>query len=66
MTISGGVVGDGFDAFHDSRVNITGGEISGHFTAHGGSIVNISGGTIGHDFAPTPEARFIYSELTFC
>ena len=51
ITISGGTVGDSFDAFHGSVVNITGGTVGDDFAAHIGSDVNLSGGTVGDRFS---------------
>ena len=47
VTISGGMVGDGLDAFSGSHVTISGGDVGGDFDAHSGSQVTISGGHIG-------------------
>ena len=48
VNISGGSVGDSFDAL-DSEVNISGGFVRDHFDAVG-SVVNISGGFLGNNF----------------
>jgi len=45
VNISGGSVGNHFDAFGGSVVNVSGGSISIAFDAYGGSTVNISGGS---------------------
>ena len=47
---SNGTVGDNFDAFNDSTVNISGGTVGDSFDANDGSTINISGGTVGVDF----------------
>jgi len=46
VNISGGTVGDGFNA--RSLVNISGGTIGDDFDAQNNSVVNISGGSVGH------------------
>jgi len=50
VNISGGTVGDGFDAFAGSQINISGGAIGSNYNAFSGSEVNISGGTFGSSF----------------
>jgi len=50
VTVSGGTVGAGFDAFAGSTVTISGGSVGGAFLAESGSTVNISGGTVGDFF----------------
>ncbi|MEM7626136.1 MAG: PEP-CTERM sorting domain-containing protein [Planctomycetota bacterium] len=47
VNISGGSVGDFFDANAGSEVNISGGSVGFVFEAKSGSTVNISGGTVG-------------------
>ena len=46
VNVSGGAVGNGFDAFGGSTVNISGGTVGNNFEAFGGSTVNISGGVV--------------------
>jgi hypothetical protein len=41
-------VGDNFDAFYGSVVNITGGTVGNFLEAHRGSVVNIIGGDVGN------------------
>ena len=48
--VSGGTVGNNFDAFSGSTINVSGGQIGGFFEAFDGSTVNISGGTVGNVF----------------
>ena len=50
VNISGGVVGDSFDANSGSTVNISGGFVDFFFNANSGSTVNISGGEVGSGF----------------
>ena len=50
VSISGGTVGDQFDAYVGSTVTIAGGEIGDNFDAYDGSRVTISGGLVGCDF----------------
>ena len=50
MNVSGGTVGDFFDANSGSEVNISGGEVGAFFDANGGATVNIIGGTMGIGF----------------
>jgi len=50
INISGGMVGDGFDANGGSTVNVSAGMIGRSFRANGGSTVNISGGVVGDAF----------------
>ena len=47
VNISGGTVGDEFNANSGSTINIFGGTIGEEFTANAGSTVNISGGEVG-------------------
>lgn len=48
--ISGGSIGDYFDAETGSVVNISGGDFGDNFDAKNGSLVNISAGSIGNSF----------------
>ena len=50
VNISGGSVGDRFEAFSGSTVNISGGFVDRLFDANNGSTVNISGGSVGPFF----------------
>jgi hypothetical protein len=50
MTMSGGTVGDHFDAFDGSRVTISGGTVGNVFEAHSGSSVTVNRGSIGETF----------------
>ncbi len=50
VNISGGNVGDHFQAHRGSVINISGGTIGEEFDAFFGSRVNISGGVLGDDF----------------
>ena len=45
--LSGGAIGEDFDAFVGSTVSISGGSVGDGFDAHSGSTVNISGGSLG-------------------
>jgi hypothetical protein len=47
VTISGGTVGEHFNAFGSSTINISGGTIGQGFDARTGSEINISGGEFG-------------------
>ncbi len=51
VDISGGTVGNDFDAFFGSTVNISGGTVGDAFDALSGSTVNISGGSVGKTFS---------------
>ncbi len=46
---AGGSLGEDFQAFAGSEVNITGGTVGDDFEARFGSVVNISGGSVGQD-----------------
>jgi len=48
---TGGTIGDDFDAFSGSEVNITAGSVGNRFTGSSGSTVNIFGGSIGTNFS---------------
>ena len=50
VNVSGGGVGDGFDAFGGSTVNISGGTVRQQFSANSGSTINISGGIVEFGF----------------
>ncbi|MDA8563985.1 hypothetical protein N9L06_05985, partial [Mariniblastus sp.] len=50
VDISGGSVGDGFDAFRSSTVNLDGGFVGDGFTAAVGTNVNIASGVVGEFF----------------
>ena len=50
FNITGGTVGDGFEARPGSEVNIRGGTVGDNFEMFEGSTVNISGGTVGDNF----------------
>jgi len=50
VNISGGIVGEGFEAYSGSEVNISGGIVGDLFDANPGSVVNISGGVVGENF----------------
>ena len=50
VTISGGSVGDDFEAFSGSVVTISGGSVGDAFEAFSGSVVTISGGSVGDAF----------------
>ena len=51
VNVSGGSVGDGYDAYAGSFTSIAGGVIGGGFIAHDGSLVDISAGNIGSRFS---------------
>lgn len=50
VNVSGGEVGNFFNANNGSEVNISGGEVGIFFDANSGSQVNISGGIVGNGF----------------
>jgi len=50
VNISGGTIGDGFDAFEGSVVTITGGLMGDNFATNSGSMVMLAGGTMGDSF----------------
>ena len=50
VNITGGAVGEDFDANAGSTVNISGGEVGLRFNANTGSHVNISGGNVNNGF----------------
>ena len=50
VAVSGGTVGDDFDALDGSEVTISGGVVGDRFDAFNGSVVTISGGAVGDDF----------------
>ena len=50
VNISGGFVGDNFNANSGSTINISGGSVDRFFNANSGSTVNISGGRVLSDF----------------
>ena len=54
MNVSGGIVGNDFDAHSGSEVNISDGRVGGTFLANEGSVVNISGGTLRGDVFARP------------
>ncbi len=59
LTITDGMIGDGFDAFNASIVNISGGSIGGHLGddipgIHRGATLNFTGGTISSSFTMYP------------
>ena len=56
VNISGGTVGDRFEAFRGSTVNISGGVVGPFFDANAGSTVTISGGVIEHGFDAFAES----------
>ncbi|WP_145291150.1 beta strand repeat-containing protein [Pirellulimonas nuda] len=49
VTITGGAVGEGFDAFRGATVNISGGSVGSSFDVFDGAVANISGGAVGDD-----------------
>ena len=50
VIISGGTVGNHFNAYNGSTVSISGGTVGGGFDAFSGSEVTISGGSVGAGF----------------
>ena len=50
MNVLGGTVGNSFNAYSGSTININDGDIGGIFLAFDGSKINISGGSIGGNF----------------
>jgi hypothetical protein len=50
VQISGGAIGNGFDAWDGSTVNLVGGSVGNNFEAFRGTTVNISGGSVGSQF----------------
>ena len=50
VTISGGQVGDRFDAFAGSHVILLNGSVGDEFDAERGSNISVAGGTIGNQF----------------
>jgi hypothetical protein len=50
VSISGGAIGESFDAFSGSTVLISGGVVGNNFHAFDQSVVNISGGSVGSNF----------------
>ncbi len=50
VRITGGTIGDAFDAFSGAIVSISGGTIGDGFSAHQGSAIEISGGLLGPNF----------------
>ncbi|MCA9262794.1 MAG: hypothetical protein KDA60_03055 [Planctomycetales bacterium] len=57
ILLSGGSVGQGFDAFVGSRVEITGGFVGDRFAAYGGTQVLVSGGSVGDNFSALPGSE---------
>ncbi|MEM6459697.1 MAG: PEP-CTERM sorting domain-containing protein [Planctomycetota bacterium] len=50
VNVTGGSVGNRFDASNGSTVNITGGSVGSRFRAFPGSTVNVAGGSVGSFF----------------
>jgi hypothetical protein len=58
LVMTGGTLGDRFDAFSGSVISISGGTVGQLFAAYGGSQVRVSGGQIGDWLFAHPDSDF--------